>query len=142
MLLHELQPKNPLDNKKPRVGHGGKRGHTSGRGQKGQTSRSGHRIRPAERDLILRLPKLRGYKNKPMTLAAQVLRLGDLNRVKDTNISKKTLAASGLIRDAKSPVKILDGGDVKRSINLSGIKVSVKVKAKIEAAGGKVGEVK
>lgn len=142
MLLHQLQPKNALKNKKPRVGHGGKRGHTSGRGQKGQTSRSGHRIRPAERDLIIRLPKLRGYKNKPMTLVPQVLRLDDLADIKGTTISKRVLLESGLIRDEKYPVKILNGGDIKRAITLSGIKVSLKVKAKIEAAGGKVLEVK
>ena len=52
------------DRKKKRVGRGGKRGTTSGRGTKGQKSRSGHRIRPAERDLLIRIPKLRGYRNK------------------------------------------------------------------------------
>ena len=64
MQLHELQPDTPNKNRK-RIGRGGKRGTTSGRGQKGQTSRAGHRIRPAERDLIQRLPKLKGVKNKP-----------------------------------------------------------------------------
>lgn len=63
MQLHQLKPDHDLRAKK-RVGRGGKRGTTSGKGTKGQKSRSGHRIRPAERDLIQRLPKLRGFKNK------------------------------------------------------------------------------
>ncbi|MEK9186632.1 MAG: uL15 family ribosomal protein, partial [Patescibacteria group bacterium] len=64
MQLHQLKPRH-RQYPKTRVGRGGKRGTTSGRGQKGQKSRSGHRIRPAERDYIQRLPKLRGLKNKP-----------------------------------------------------------------------------
>jgi large subunit ribosomal protein L15 len=64
MQLHELKPFHP-NKKQRRVGRGGKRGTTSGRGTKGQKARAGHRIRPAERDLIQRLPKLRGFKNKP-----------------------------------------------------------------------------
>ena len=63
MQLHTLQPLNSLKGKK-RVGRGGKRGTYSGRGQKGQRSRAGRKIRPAMRDLIQRLPKLRGAGNK------------------------------------------------------------------------------
>ena len=61
MQLHELQPFHRLKRKAPRVGRGGKRGTTSGKGTKGQKARAGHRIRPAERDLIIRIPKLRGF---------------------------------------------------------------------------------
>jgi large subunit ribosomal protein L15 len=62
MKLHSIETKR----KHPRrVGHGGKRGTTSGRGQKGQKSRSGHVIRPAIRDILLRIPKKRGFRNKP-----------------------------------------------------------------------------
>ncbi|MBI2013770.1 MAG: uL15 family ribosomal protein [Candidatus Colwellbacteria bacterium] len=63
MLLHEIKPKYP-NKKKKRIARGGKRGTTSGRGQKGQKSRSGRRIRPASRDYTQRLPKLRGFGNK------------------------------------------------------------------------------
>ena len=47
--------------KSRRVGRGGKRGKTSGRGGKGQTARSGNKIRPEWRDLIKKIPKRRGY---------------------------------------------------------------------------------
>lgn len=60
MQLHQLKPLHPNKRPKPRVGRGGKRGTYSGRGQKGQRARAGHRIRPASRDLLQRLPKLRG----------------------------------------------------------------------------------
>ncbi|OIO49751.1 MAG: hypothetical protein AUJ39_00315 [Parcubacteria group bacterium CG1_02_42_13] len=64
MQLHELAPIH-INKGKKRIGRGGKRGTYSGRGTKGQKARAGHRIRPAERDLIQRLPKLRGFNNKP-----------------------------------------------------------------------------
>lgn len=64
MQLHELQPFHATKTEK-RIGRGGKRGTTSGRGTKGQKARAGHRIRPAERDLIQQLPKKRGFANKP-----------------------------------------------------------------------------
>lgn len=63
MQLHQLQPLYKLKDKK-RIGRGGKRGTYSGRGQKGQKARAGHKIRPALRDLIQRLPKLRGIGNR------------------------------------------------------------------------------
>ncbi len=63
MQLHELQPLYPNKSRR-RLGRGYTRGHKSGKGQKGQRSRAGRSIRPAERDLIQRMPKLRGWKNK------------------------------------------------------------------------------
>lgn len=66
LQLHTLQPVHFLKRKAPRVGRGGKRGTTSGKGQKGQKARAGRRIRPAERDLIIRIPKLRGFAREAM----------------------------------------------------------------------------
>ncbi len=62
MQLHELKPNHPRTAEK-RVGRGGKRGTFSGKGTKGQHARAGHKIRPAERDFIQRLPKMRGVGN-------------------------------------------------------------------------------
>ena len=64
MQLHEVTPIHKNKSKK-RIGRGGKRGTYSGRGMKGQKSRSGHKIRPAIRDLMQRTPKLRGSSDKP-----------------------------------------------------------------------------
>ncbi|RMD60235.1 ribosomal protein L15 family protein, partial [Candidatus Parcubacteria bacterium] len=80
MQLHELQPATRRKKKK-RVGRGGKRGTYSGRGMKGQKARAGRKIRPASRDLILRIPKRRGVKNKPLGEKPVVINLADLAKV-------------------------------------------------------------
>lgn len=60
MQIHNL--KRTHKNKKDRlVGRGGKHAKTSGRGGKGQTARAGNKRRPELRDIIKKLPKLRGY---------------------------------------------------------------------------------
>ncbi len=139
MLLHQIKPNSPRDEKKPRVGRGGKRGYSSGRGQKGQKSRAGHRIRPAERDFIIRLPKRRGYKNKPIRLPATVVGLDDLETLQDLRVTKELLLSSGLVKNAKAPMKILNNGEVKRAFEIGkGIEVSAKAKEKIIKAGGSV----
>lgn len=130
MRLHELKPNHPLEEKKPRVGRGGKRGTTSGKGQKGQKSRSGHRIRPAERDLIQRLPKLRGIKHKPVSLKLDILSVGDLEKyAKDNLVTEQILGKK---------MKILGNGEIKKAIKVEGLPVSKSAKEKIEAAGGNV----
>ncbi len=111
-----------------RIGRGGKRGTTSGRGTKGQKSRSGHRIRPAERDLLIRLPKLRGYRNKSISKKIRGLNVGSLETKKETEFSKVNLGT----------VKILGGGDLKKKISVTGLAVSKSAKEKIEKAGGSV----
>lgn len=120
MLLHEIISHNK--NKAARVGRGGKRGTTSGRGQKGQGAHAGRGIRPAERDYIQRLPKLRGrgtHQNKPRNPKLPVINVGDL--------------------DATKPVpkgyKILGGGTITKAVRVYG-KVSKSARAKIEQAGG------
>src|SRR3989344_7736581 len=108
MQLHNI----PKSNKKraQRIGRGGKRGTTSGRGQKGQKSRSGRRIRPAERDLIIRLPKKRGFHNKPKSPPALVLQLSDLKKLSGP-VSHETLREANLVpRRYSGGVKILSGG--------------------------------
>ncbi len=114
--------------KSKRIARGGKRGTTAGRGTKGQRSRSGHRIRPAERDLLIRIPKLRGYKNKPLEGKPKVINIGDLNGLKDDFFTKQNLGN----------IKILGDGELKRSITVKGLPVSKSAKEKIEKAGGKV----
>ncbi len=138
MLLHQIKTEHKRKYPKPRVGRGGKRGYSSGRGQKGQKSRSGHRIRPAERDLIIRLPKLHGYKNKPLRDPAQVVSVGDLGRVTGDVINIETLRAARLIRGRGIHAKILDGGSALRAFTVRGVEVSAGAKEKIEKAGGKI----
>ena len=137
-MLHLLKPQHPRKYRKPRVGQGGKRGFSSGHGQKGQKSRSGHRIRPAERDLIIRIPKLRGYNNKAFSSKAQAVHVGMLAKIKGGNVTLESLLESGLVRNLNTPVKILDGGELSVAVTVRGVAISAGAKAKIEKAGGKV----
>jgi len=138
MQLHHLKPPH-RKYKKPRVGRGGKRGTFSGRGTKGQKARAGHRIRPAERDLIQRLPKLRGFKNLPKSEKPQIVNLESIEKsVPGAIINVKVLAQANLIRDVRKPVKILSRGELKRACVFEDVKVSKTARKKIEAAGGKI----
>lgn len=77
MQLHNLKRENP--NKKARqVGRGGTRGKTSGRGGKGQTARAGNKRRPELRDIIKKLPKMRGYRTKTFEKKNAPVNLGAL----------------------------------------------------------------
>lgn len=143
MKLHQISVSKPK--KEKRVGRGGKRGTTAGRGTKGQHSRSGRRIRPAVRDLIQRLPKLRGFRNKPLTAKPFVINLSDLKSLRN-RADKGPLALNVLLLKEigwvgskfNSEVKLLGRGEIDFPVIVRGIKVSESVKAKIEKAGGRV----
>ncbi len=136
MQLHQLQPKHANTDKRTRVGRGGKRGTTAGKGTKGQKARSGHRIRPAMREYIQRLPKLRGYANKPLADDAAVVTLGMLAKM-TSPVTKKTIIAAGYAKVGQ-PIKVLGNGALTKAVTLEGIKVSASAKAAIEKAGGSV----
>lgn len=130
MLIHEVKPNHPNKKPTPRVGRGGKRGSYSGKGVKGQKARSGHRIRPAIRDFIQRLPKLRGVKNHSVKPKLPIVNVGDLEKIaKDGVVSFKVLGRR---------VKILGGGEITSKIAVEGLSVSKSAKEKIEKAGGSV----
>lgn len=130
--------------RKKRVGRGGKRGTTAGRGTKGQKSRAGRRIRPQERDLIIRIPKKRGFHNKPLEQKSKTVNVDDINRLVTKKavpqeISLATLKAVGVIaREYRGKVKVLGRGDIHVPVTLRGLTVSSAAKAKIEKAGGKI----
>ena len=134
MQLHNLSIQNKQEK---RVARGGKRGTTAGRGTKGQKSRSGHRIRPAQRDLLIRIPKLRGYKNKPKSDFNLVLHLSDLAKIKADVINRDALKAY-FGKDFREEIKILDKGEIKKAVKIEGVKISKGAKEKIEKAGGSV----
>ena len=145
MQIHQLKRKTG-NKKRMTVARGGKRGKTAGRGTKGQKSRSGHKIRPEIRDIIKRIPKLRGRgKNSNISIYTKpvALNLGDLDTkfASGETITRATLLAKGVIsnRNGELPeVKILGGGDVSKKLIIKGIKVSASVKEKIEKAGGTI----
>lgn len=128
--------KNRANRKAKQVGRGGTRGKTSGRGTKGQNARSGRKKRPEMRDIIKRLPKLRGRgKNslKSRTEKALPIKISVLADKFSAGgkISPVTLFEKGLVksRNGKIPsIKILADKDVKQSFVFEGVKVSEKVK--------------
>lgn len=144
MKLHNLSS---IQKRVQRIGRGGKRGSYSGRGVKGQKSRSGRRIRPAERDLIIRLPKLRGFRNKPKGEISTVFNLKTISSSlssmagakKEIVITKEFLKTAGLLgKKFKGTVKILGAGEITFPVSIKGISVSESAKEKIEKAGGNV----
>src|ERR1700722_5360119 len=118
----KLHSRTPIRAKRlQRIGRSGKRGSYSGRGVKGQRSRSGHRIRPAERDIILKIPKMRGFRNKEKADAPGVFNLGHLsNKLKShatagvpLEVNRALLKSVKLLKkDYKRPVKLLGEGEL------------------------------
>ena len=140
MLINELK-KNYHSPSKKRIGRGGRRGTYSGRGQKGQKARAGHKIKPAEREqLIQRLPKLRGYKNRRRTPANLILNIRDLNKLKIKKLSWATAQSLGLIpKTFRGRIKVLGSGNLNYPVIISpNIFVSASAKTKIVAAGGRL----
>ncbi|PIQ91854.1 MAG: 50S ribosomal protein L15 [Parcubacteria group bacterium CG11_big_fil_rev_8_21_14_0_20_39_14] len=146
MQLHELKPIHKL--KKPkRVGRGGKRGTYSGRGMKGQKSRAGARIRPESRDLIKRIPKLRGYrfksKSKKQRAKITEVNIEVLNKKfeEGEKVTPQTLLKKGIVRKIKGRlpgVKLLGNSSLNRKLLVERCKISEKAKEKIEKAGGSI----
>jgi large subunit ribosomal protein L15 len=144
MQLNELKRKTP-NKRVQRVGRGGKRGKTSGRGTKGQDARSGHKKRPEIREILKKLPKLRGYAFNSIQAPALVVNLGALEASFKAGeiVNAKTLSERGLIRmrknaQSKPVVKILGTGELSKKLTIAGCKVSGTAKAAIEKAGGSI----
>jgi len=141
MQLHTLKRKHP--NKKfQQVGRGGTRGKTSGRGGKGQTARAGNKRRPEIRDIIKKLPKLRGYRFASFQAVSSPVNVGALNVFEAGSIvNPKTLFEKNLIRRVSgilSNVKILGGGEITKKLSIVDCKVSQSARTKIEKAGGSI----
>ena len=149
MQINTLQRTHP-NMKRMIVARGGKRGKTAGRGGKGQSARAGNKRRPEWRDIIKKLPKLRGRgvnQNKPITEAAFPINLALIETVFSANdsITPTTLAEKGLISTwsgSLPTVKILGDGDVTKAFKIAGCYVSQGAKTKIEKAGGSITEIK
>lgn len=144
MQLNELKRKTENKGIK-RVGRGGGRGKTSGRGTKGQKARAGHRIRPDVREKLKKLPKLRGYAFNTIELKPSVVNLGSLEAMfaAGDTVSPVTLLERGLIRGRKGvtpKVKILAEGELTKKLTFTGCTVSKAALTKIEKAGGSLGK--
>lgn len=142
MQLHQLKPVHKKKARK-RTGRGGKKGNYSGRGLKGQKSRSGHNLQPFMREFIKRYPKLRGYRFGSSQVKPAVVNLWLLGKEfpEKATITPQILLEKGLVSGSggKIPkVKILSKGEVTKALFVEGCEVSMKAKELIEKAGGKI----
>jgi large subunit ribosomal protein L15 len=143
MRLHELSNTPGAVKRRKRVGcgEGGGHGKTSGRGHKGQGSRSGGGIRPGfeggQMPLYRRLPH-RGFNNANFRTVYDTVNIGELAKIDDsvTEVDRDVLIAAGLIRGQAPSVKILGDGDISRAIKITAARFSASAKEKIEKAGG------
>ena len=140
MKLNELKPA-AKKVKRNRVGRGigSGNGKTSGRGQKGQKSRSGGGVRRGfeggQTPLYRRLPK-RGFTNIHAKTYTEVT-LKMLNKVQNTDVTAESLLAEGIIGKVNDGIVILATGKLEKKLNVKATRFTAKAKEEIEALGGK-----
>lgn len=142
LSLSNLKPARGAKRYPKRVGRGNAsgKGTTAGRGTKGQKARTGGRkgIKVLGlRRLVMQTPKLRGFKTAKAGVA--LVGLDQVNEVFKSGeiVSRKSLAAKGLIPASATRVKIL-GGELKKKLSVVGCSMSAPAKEKVLAAGGEV----
>lgn len=144
MKLSELFPPKGAVKERIRVGrgHGSGKGKTSGRGIKGQGSRSGDGVMPGfeggQTPLQRRLPRLPGFKNRFKKIYA-IVNVGTLNIFEEgTEVTPELLLEKGIIKELYDGLKILGDGTLEKALTVKAHKFSEKAIEKINAVGGKV----
>ena len=148
MNISNIRPAENSVSKRKRIGRGNAsgQGRTAGKGHKGYKSRSGAsgklHFEGGQMPLMRRLPK-RGMllfskeRRKKMANKYQIVNLEKLSSFKVKKIDIKFLSNNGLIKNEKTPVKILSKGNLESAIEVSAQKFSQAAIEKIEKAGGK-----
>ena len=149
MKLSDIADNAGSRKKRMRVGRGigSGKGKTSGRGGKGQTARSGVRIKGFEggqMPLHRRLPK-RGFKNTPFAKKLNEVNLERVQAAIDAGklsaggtVDAAALVAAGVLRRARDGVRLLGVGEIKAKVNFSVWGASKSAVAAVEKAGGSV----
>ena len=159
MKLHDLRPAEGSTTARTRVGRGiaAGKGKTAGRGTKGQKARAGGSIPPwfegGQTPLHMRIPKLRGFKNRAK-VTFEVVNVGDIEarieagsfsgagtkpkKGEQLTINADILRAVGLVRNVSRPLKILGNGELSSALFVVADAFTKSAVAKIEAAGGVV----
>jgi large subunit ribosomal protein L15 len=157
MKLHDLRPAEGSRKPRTRVGRGiaAGKGKTAGRGTKGQKARAGGSIPPwfegGQTPLHMRIPKLRGFKNR-FKVEFEIVNVGDIARLVELGafepggattgkpapitVNQEILRATGLVRTLDKPLKILGGGELSTALFVVADAFSRTAVTKIEAAGG------
>jgi large subunit ribosomal protein L15 len=143
LSINTLKPPRGANRPKKRVGRGMGSGHgkTATRGYNGQLSRAGASIRPGfeggQMPLHRRLPK-RGFNNifHKEYLAVNVEKLALFE--KDAKVDPEAMKERGLVKNLRSEIKILGGGELKHALHVRAHKFSKSAVEKIEKSGGTV----
>ncbi|MBI4359286.1 MAG: 50S ribosomal protein L15 [Candidatus Nealsonbacteria bacterium] len=140
MQLQHLRPKHKPKTKK-RIGRGGKKGFTSGKGSKGQNARAGRRFKPLIRSLFKRYPKLRGHRmeSQPAFLVGVNLDKIERHFQAGETINPQVLIGKKIIFFPGNQiplVKILGNGEMTKSLIFENCQLSKGAEAKIKKAGG------
>jgi len=142
MRLNTLQPKKGSRFTKSRKGkgHSSGQGKTSGRGHKGQKSRSGgfHKIgfEGGQMPLQRRLPK-RGFASRKLQNTYEV-RLSDLSKMEEEIVDLDALKNANIVPRSAQAIKVIATGEINKVLTIQGLLITVKAKEAIENAGGKV----
>ena len=159
MKLHDLRPAEGSRVARTRVGRGiaAGKGKTAGRGTKGQKARAGGSIPPwfegGQTPLHMRIPKLRGFKNRGK-IDYEIVNVGDIDarveagafakagatpkKGEQLTINADVLRAVGLVRNIKKPLKILGAGELSAALFVVADAFTKSATEKIEKAGGAV----
>ena len=164
MKLHDLRPAEGSRTPKTRVGRGiaAGKGKTAGRGTKGQKARAGGSIPPwfegGQTPLHMRIPKLRGFKNR-FKVIYEVVNVGAIQAAVDRGalapeapptgkgkakavaqitVNQDLLRAVGLVRSLDKPLKILGNGELSTPLFVVADAFTASARSKIESAGGSV----
>jgi large subunit ribosomal protein L15 len=149
MKLSDLADNEGAHRKRFRIGRGigSGKGKTGGRGGKGQTARSGVRIKGFEggqMPLHRRLPK-RGFKNSPFARKLNEVNLGRVQAAIeagklniDAPVTVEVLVNAGILRRAKEWVRLLGAGEIKAKVAFEVFGASKSAVAAVEKAGGSV----
>jgi large subunit ribosomal protein L15 len=143
MGLHNLKPARGSVRERKRVGRGpgSGLGKTSGRGEKGQKSRSGYGrkigFEGGQMPLHRRVPK-RGFSNEPFRKRYAYVNLGSLESFEaGTIVTPETLLEKGLIKSLRGEVKVLGKGELTKALTVKAHKFSAGASERIAKAGGK-----
>lgn len=149
MKLNEIAPAHGSRKKRFRIGRGigSGAGKTGGRGGKGQTARSGVRIKGFEggqMPMHRRLPK-RGFRNVKFALRLNEVNLGRVQAAIDAKlldasaaVDAAALIKAGILRRAKDGVRLLGNGELKAKVNFEVYGASKSAVEAVQKAGGSV----
>ncbi len=145
MKLHDLKPNPGAKHRRKRlcVGESSGQGKTSGRGHKGQKSRSGGGVRPGfeggQMPLHRRLPK-KGFSNVRFRAKIAIVNVSQLEeKFEDgATVNEAALRVAGLVKGRIDAVKVLGNGDLSIKLTVVADAVSASAREKIEKTGGSV----